>query len=103
MDDDDEFIHAFGQASDQYNMQRQGYQDQINAIDEQMKTMTGQMEQLRIRKQDLEKQRDSVKKAPTTQQPTMQAAPAQAPAGASGPAPAPGMAAMSPLSFRKLS
>lgn len=100
--EDDEFIHAFGQAADTFNMQRQGYQDQINAIDEQMKTMTGQMEQLRTRKTDLEKQRDSVKQAPATQPgaaPMQPAPPAAPPIGT--PAMAPGMASRS-LSFRKM-
>lgn len=82
---------AKAQTKDQYNMARQGYQDQINRVDEQMKTLTAQMEQLRVQKTTLEKQRDSVK-APPTQTATTpapaQGTPPPVPTGTPPPAPA---------------
>ncbi len=85
-------LYSTAQSTDQYNAARQGFQDQINSVDQQLQTLQAQTERLRNQKTTLEKQRDSVKKpapAPTT----VTQPPAPVPVGP--PPPAPGIASIS--------
>lgn len=86
-------------AAQQAQGQQQAYQNQINSIDQQMKTHQQQMQQLQVQKTDLEKQRDSIRVPQQPQQPAQQASPSSP---GTGMPPAQPMAADN-ISFRKLS